>query len=256
MTLYEAREFADKVAVITGGGAGFGAGFAHALAAQGAVVALLDIDAAAAETVAASVRASGGDAAAHACDVADPGAVAEALEAIGRRSGGIDILINNAGLHSAEYNRSFGELGTAAVRRLFDVNIMGVIHCSLAARAIMARRGGGAIVNIASIAAYPGINPYGVSKLAVRGLTTAFAHEFADDAIRVNAIAPGLIATDRIKADFPEQLFRHFADDLQKIQRTGRVDDIAEAMLFLCSDRASFITGETLKVSGGHPLTL
>lgn len=251
-----ARAFAGKVAVITGAGAGFGAGFARALAARGAVVALLDIDADAAKEVADSLRRDGGDALALACDVADPDQVARAIDEIGAAHGGVDILINNAGLHSAEYNRSFGELGVEAVRRLFDVNIMGVVNCSLACRGEMARRGGGAILNIASIAAYPGRNPYGVSKLAVRGLTTSFAHEFAPDGIRVNAIAPGLIATDKILADFPPDFFTHFADKLQLVHRTGTVDDVVEAMLYLCSDRASFVTGETLKVSGGHPLTL
>lgn len=247
-----AQDFTGKVGIVTGAGAGFGAGFAHALAARGAAVVLLDIDVGAAEGVADAIRAAGGEARAVTCDVADPDQVAQAID----ETGGLDILINNAGLHSAAYNRSFGELGHAAVRRLFDVNIMGVINCSLACRPEMARRGGGVILNIASIAAYPGLNPYGVSKLAVRGLTTAFAHEFAPDRIRVNAIAPGLIATDTIVADFPPELFAHFADTLQRVHRTGAVDDVVEAMLYFCSDRASFVTGETLKVSGGHPLAL
>jgi len=136
-----------------------------------------------------------------------------------------------------------------------DVNIMGVINGSLACKATMAARGGGAIINIASIASYSNTTPYGVSKLAVRGLTIAFAREFSDAKIRVNAIAPGLIGTATIRAELPE-LFDQFVNVNQLIHRAGAESDIVSAMLFLCSSQASFITGETLRVSGGFPLSI
>jgi NAD(P)-dependent dehydrogenase (short-subunit alcohol dehydrogenase family) len=119
----------------------------------------------------------------------------------------------------------------------------------------MAARGGGSIINIASIAGYSINSPYGVSKLAVRGLTIAFAREFADAKIRVNAIAPGLIGTETIRAELPE-IFDQFVNVNQLIHRVGAEADIVAAMLFLVSDQASFITGETLKVAGGFPLSI
>src|SRR5690606_30238125 len=134
-------------------------------------------------------------------------AVGAAVAKVAEAFGGIDILINNAGLHSAKYNATFQALGSAEVRRLFDVNIIGVANCSLACRPVMAARGGGVMMNISSIAGYTSANPYGVSKLAVRGMTMAFAREFSEDRIRVNAIAPGLIATDVIRAEMPAELF-------------------------------------------------
>ncbi|MET0373630.1 MAG: SDR family oxidoreductase [Rhizorhabdus sp.] len=245
--------FTGKVAVITGAGAGFGAAFAAALASRGTQVALLDIDVPAAQNVAAEI---GVQAIALKCDVASTASVESAVARVIERFGGVDILINNAGLHSAEFNKGFAELGPEASRRLFDVNVHGVVNASVACRSSMAARGGGAIVNISSIAAWACTSAYGVSKLAVRGLTLSLAQEFAADRIRVNAIAPGLIATDKIRADFPQSFFDDFANRLQLIHRNGEVDDIVAALLYLCGEEASFITGETLRVSGGYPLSL
>ena len=139
----------------------------------------------------------------------------------------------------------------AIVRAVLDVNIMGVVNCSIAARSALARRGGGVVLNISSIAGYSVI---GLSQLAVRGLTVSLAREFAPDSIRVVGIAPGLMATETIMADLPADMINHFVNDLQIIKRQGLPQDIVEAAMFLCSDRASFITGETLRVSGGYPL--
>jgi NAD(P)-dependent dehydrogenase (short-subunit alcohol dehydrogenase family) len=129
-----------------------------------------------------------------------------------------------------------------------------VVNCALACQPSMRQRGGGTIVNIASIAAHSVQSPYGVSKLAVRGLTQALAAEFAPDRIRVNAISPGLMATENALADLPESLRQDFVDNRQLIHRPGEVGDIVSAMMWLSSDAASFVTGETLKVSGGYPL--
>jgi NAD(P)-dependent dehydrogenase (short-subunit alcohol dehydrogenase family) len=104
------------------------------------------------------------------------------------------------------------------------------------------------------MAAYTSATPYSVSKLAVRGLTIAFATEFAVHNIRVNAIAPGLMATENAIADLPQSLVDEFVEQRQLIHRLGQMDDIVRAMLYLCSDESSFVTGETLKVTGGLPL--
>jgi len=119
---------------------------------------------------------------------------------------------------------------------------------------IFGRGGGGVVLNISSMAGYMSATPYAVSKLTVRGLTVAFATELAPDRIRVNAIAPGLMNTENALADLPKPLIDEFTHRLQLVHRLGTMDDVVSAMLFLCSDEASFVTGETLKVSGGYPL--
>lgn len=252
----EDGRFHDRVVFVTGGGAGFGRAFATAFAAEGAAVVIADIDAEAATAVAGELADEGHRAVGVTCDVAAEAQVEDAVAVAEQKFGGVDILVNNAGLHLTRYNQPFAVLPRANLRELFDVNVIGVVNCSLACRDAMRRRGGGAICNIASIAAHLSSTPYGVSKLAVRGLTQALANEFADDGVRVNAVSPGLMATDNALADLPEEFVRNFRDNLQLIHRTGRVDDVVAAVLFLCSDAASFITGETVKVSGGYPAGL
>jgi NAD(P)-dependent dehydrogenase (short-subunit alcohol dehydrogenase family) len=247
-------EFAEKVAFVTGAGAGFGEAFSHALSAQGASVVLADIDGDAASRVAAAIVSKGGQALGVVCDVADEASVADAVSKATEAFGGVDILINNAGLHSAEYNQPIAALGMEKINRLFAVNVMGGIHCAMACRASMRARGGGVILNLASLAAYLNSTIYGVSKLAVRGLTVNLATELSADNIRVNAIAPGLVATETLQREMPE-LFERFAKT-QLVHRNGQVDDIVEAMLYLCSTRSSFVSGETLKVAGGYAMQI
>lgn len=253
--MIDATEHAGKTAVITGGGRGFGKAFGHALAARGAHVVLVDIDASAGDEAAAEIRAAGGQASAFSCDVADEAGVAAMVADVQARRGGVDILINNAGLHSAAYAEPMGVSGIAKLRRLFDVNLMGVIICSLAARPAMAGRPGAAIVNLSSSAAYGCPTAYGVSKLAVQGVTMTLAREFGPDGIRANSIAPGLIFTDTIRKELPQATIDYVSSQ-QVLDREGREEDIVEAMLYLCSSRSSFVTGETLRVSGGFTLQI
>lgn len=246
--------FQDRTAVITGGAIGFGRAFARALVSEGACVAIADIDTETAQRTAAELVSAGGQAIAVHCDVADADQVDAAVATTVGRFGGVDILINNAGRHLTKYNRPFGELSRNDIRGLFDVNVIGVVNATLACRDSMRARGGGVVLNISSMAGYMTATPYGVSKLAVRGLTVAFATELAPDRIRVNAIAPGLMNTENALADLPRSLIDEFVYERQLVHRLGTMGDVVSAMLFLCSEEATFITGETLKVSGGYPL--
>ncbi|MGW5385981.1 SDR family NAD(P)-dependent oxidoreductase [Nocardia sp. NPDC003963] len=241
---------AGTTAVVTGGARGFGKAFATALAGEGAAVALVDIDAVAVERTAAHIRHSGGSATGYAGDVTDEAAMNAIMDRAAAVHGGIDILVNNAGLHSDEYSRPIREMGPAKTRRLFEVNVVGVIACTLAAQPHMVHRSGASIVNIASAAAHLGGTAYGTSKLAVAGLTITFARELGTDGIRVNAISPGLIFTDTIRAELPDAVQQR-VKAMQFIDTDGAEADVVEAMLYLTSDRARFITGETLRVTGG-----
>lgn len=248
--------FDGKVAFITGGAIGFGRAFAQALTAEGAAAVIADIDAAAGERTASELRDAGFRALAVTCDVADEHAVEQAVDRSIDEFGGVDILINNAGLHLLHYNQPFSVLSRDDLRALFDVNVIGVVNCTVACRESMRSRGGGAVLNISSIASHLSSSPYGVSKLAVRGLTIAFASELSPDRIRVNAIAPGLMATENALDGLPQELIDDFVNNRQLVHRLGTMDDIVSTALYLLSDEASFITGETLKVSGGYPLAI
>lgn len=246
--------FHRKIAFITGGATGLGRAFARALTGEGASVAIADIDRAAADRAAAELTAEGARAIAVTCDVADEQQVDAAVGLAIQQLGGIDILINNAGRHLTKYNQPFSVLSRDDIRELFEVNVIGVINCTLACRDSMRERGSGVVLNISSMAGFMNVSPYGVSKLAVRGLTVAFASELSPDRIRVNAIAPGLTNTENALADLPHGLVDDIVRERQLVHRLGTTDDVVSAMLYLCSDDSSFITGETLKVSGGYPL--
>ena len=237
-----------KTAVITGGGRGFGKGFGEALAGEGAHVVLVDIDGAAAEAAAAQIRGNARLATGLQGDVSDEARMAEIMAEAAALQGGIDILINNAGLHSDEYGQPITKMGLAKTRRLFEVNVIGTICCTLAAAAHMRGRPGASIVNISSSAAHLGGSAYGDSKLAVAGLTITFGRELAP--VRVNAISPGLMLTDTIRAELPPETMQR-VKAMQWLEEDGGPEHIVDAMLFLTSDQARFITGEVLRVTGG-----
>jgi 3-oxoacyl-[acyl-carrier protein] reductase len=251
----EERELEGRVAVVTGGGRGFGRAFGYALAAHGAHVVLADIDAAACEASATGIRADGGEATAFPADVTDAEQIAALVDHAVAGFGGIDVLVNNAGLHSAAYNQSLATSGLAKVRRLFDVNVMGVITCTLAAQSHMAGRRGASIFNISSSAAYGCPTAYGVTKLAVQGLTMMSARELGPEGIRVNAIAPGLIFTDTIRTELSEATVAQVKAQ-QFLPEEGAESDVVEALLYLCSKAARFVSGETLRVSAGFSLSI
>lgn len=244
------RTRTGKIAVITGAARGFGKAFSEALAREGAHVILIDLDATTAEQTAAAIRANGGTATAYGGNVADENQIDQIMREVAHRHGGIDILINNAGLHSEEYSRPILEMGLTKVRRLFEVNVMGVIACTVAAQPFMAKRAGASVINISSAAALLGGSAYGASKLTVASLTICFARELGEHGIRVNAIAPGMILTETIQTELPEQTKARIKA-MQLLKSDGTEQDIVDAMLFLTSEQARFITGETLRVTGG-----
>lgn len=240
----------SRVAFITGGARGIGRAFADALVEDGDRVVLADIDLAAARNASEEIgaeRAVGVE-----CDVADPESVQRAVAAAVNRFGRIDILINNAALHLMAWSRPVTEVSTHEWRQILDVNVLGIVNCARACRPHL-REARGAIVSLSSVSGFTSVDAYGVTKLAVRGLTVALAKELAADGIRVNCIAPGPMDTETAMADLPESLLRDFIENRQLIKRQGRVADLIGAMRLFCSPASSFITGETLVVGGGFP---
>ncbi|MCC4244293.1 SDR family NAD(P)-dependent oxidoreductase [Stappia indica] len=235
----------NPIAIVTGGGAGIGAAISRVLAENGHQVIVADLAADNAEAVASAIRASGGSARAHALDVTDAAAVAHLAE----EAGDIRLLVNNAGIFNV---KGFFELAPDDFRRMYEVNLVALFDLSQKIAARM--QPGGAIVNIASRAMLGARHyaHYVASKAAVAGLTRAMALDLSERKIRVNAVAPGVIETDMLKARSDTDL-----DGLRAQQPMGQLgapDDIAHAVAFLGSPQAGFITGQVLLVDGGRSL--
>lgn len=243
--------FSGKVALVTGGARGIGFAIAKRLCREGASIAIADKDRQAGANACANIEQGGGRAISVTCDVADPISMSAAGQETESVLGGIDMLVANAGLHLDRYVRPVSELPIEAWRKLLDVNVLGIINSANACRDAMRKRGGGAIVTISSMASYKGENAYGISKLAVRGLTVALARDLAADGIRVCGVAPGLVGSEEVLARFPAQRRDRYVNEIQLVRRLGEVDDVAAAAAFLLSDEASFITAETILVTGG-----
>ena len=242
-------DLSDKVALVTGAGRGIGKAIAAALAGSGAVVAVNDIDAASAERTAGEL---GRGARAFPADVGDPGAAARLVEEVAARFGRLDILVNNAGI---EPKAPVLDLSVADWQRTLDVNLSAAFYTSQAAGRIMRAAGGGAIVNIASIAGHniplPNRSSYVASKAGLIGFTRECAREFAAYGIRVNAVCPGVIETEMTAESRSNaaQLEKWLADIPQG--RLGQPPDVAGLVLFLCSDGAAYLTGQAINVDGG-----
>jgi NAD(P)-dependent dehydrogenase (short-subunit alcohol dehydrogenase family) len=251
------QRYEDKVVVITGGGAGIGRTFGLRFAAEGASIVVADLDASVGERMVGELAESGYRGVSFQMDVRDASAAARMAAAAVERFGGIDILVNNAGIHLDHAQLPFTLDAVPAWRDVLDVNVIGALICSAACRRAMAARGGGAIVNMSSMAAYGGGGAYSVSKLALNSLTVGLAGAYGGDGIRVNAIAPGLVDSEaavewwsdpsRSGLNIQEQLIGG-----QVIKRQGRMHDLADMALFLCSEQASFVTGQTFLVDGGY----
>jgi NAD(P)-dependent dehydrogenase (short-subunit alcohol dehydrogenase family) len=239
----------QKVALITGAARGIGLAVAKRFLADGFCVALLDIEG---DLLAKSVSALGRPNATLAltCDVADAGSVAAALTEIECRFGRLDALVNNAGV---AVFAPLMETSDADWSRVLAVNLTGPFLCAKAAVPLMRNRGSGAIVNITSISGLRAStlrSAYGTSKAGLAHLTKQLAVELAEVNIRVNGVAPGPVDTAMAKAVHSPAIRADYHDAIP-LNRYGREEELAEAVLFLCSDRASYITGQILAVDGG-----
>ncbi|QKS01407.1 glucose 1-dehydrogenase [Sphingomonas sp. CL5.1] len=241
--------FEGKTAFVTGGGAGIGRATALAFAAEGAKVAVADLKGA--EAVAAEIIAAGGEAFAIELDVTDEAAVNAAVDAVVARWGRLDCAFNNAGVTLEMLGTPWGDLD--AYDRTVAINQRGVVLCMAAELRHMAARKSGAIVNTSSIAGLSGAGgaAYCASKHAVIGLTRSAALRFAAEGIRVNAVCPGVIATAMTAPIAADPQGKAVLDQMMPIGRMGEAREIADAVIFLCSDKASFITGHPLAVDGG-----
>jgi NAD(P)-dependent dehydrogenase (short-subunit alcohol dehydrogenase family) len=239
------KRFVGKSVIVTGAGNGIGRGYAEAFAREGASVTIADIDQAAADAAAKQVEGS----MAVAADVADEASVQEMVAATVDRFGGVDVLVNNAGLHMGHFNLT-STLPLEDWRRLFDVNLFGCLLSARHCRPSMAERGGGVILNQSSNSSYLGFGAYAISKLALNGLTVSLAQEFAADNIRVVGIAPGMVASEAVLARLEDSSKERVLGG-QMIKRWGQIDDLIGMVLLLCSGDASFVTGQTVTVDGG-----
>ena len=239
---------AGRVAVVTGAARGIGAAIARRFVAEGAWVALLDIDGAA-----ASVTASLLGAWSHPCDIADRAQVEAAIAAAADRYGPADILVNNAGVNAFADPLA---LTDAAWARCMAIDVDGAWHCTRAVLPAMLAAGRGAIVNIASTHGFsiiPGCFPYPVAKHALIGLTRALGVEYAPHGIRINAVAPGYIETALLTAHWAgRDAERARIERLIPLRRTGTPDEVAAATLFLASDEAGFCAASVLTMDGGR----
>jgi NAD(P)-dependent dehydrogenase (short-subunit alcohol dehydrogenase family) len=246
------RDLEHKVAIVTGGGSGIGEASAKLLAQRGASVLVSDIDPAAAERVASEIEAASGRAAADRTDVADSDQVEAMVAAAVERFGGLDVGVNNAGIGGP--TAPTGEYPLDGWRTVMSVNLNGVFYCTRAEIGPMRERGGGSIVNMASILGTVGFAnsvAYVAAKHGVVGLTQNAALEHAADHIRVNAVGPGFIRTPLLDANLDEAALTAIAA-LHPIGRLGTSEEVAELVAWLASDASSFVTGSYYPIDGGY----
>ena len=248
MTTYE---FAGKVAVVTGAGRGIGRAYAEGLAAAGASVVVADIAATTAEETADAINDRGGIAAAVGVDIADHDSVAAMAEAAVMRFGGIDLLVNNAAIFGGMKLDFLLTVDWDYLKRFLEVNLMGALVCIRACYQSMAERGGGAIVNQSSTAAYLYAGYYGWAKAGINSLTQQLAHELGSMKITVNAIAPGPTDTEAARSVVPDDYMKELVGSLA-LKRQGTTDDLVGMCLFLLSDEAQWVTGHVFNVDGGQ----
>jgi 3-oxoacyl-[acyl-carrier protein] reductase len=240
-----------KVAVVTGAGGGIGEAYAKGLAAAGARVVVAEIDRAAGERVAGEIVSGGGEAIALAVDVGSPESTRAMAEQAAVRFGGIDFLVNNAAIFGGMKPAPFVDVDWDYYTRFMNVNVNGAWLCARACVPSMKARGGGAIVNQSSTAAWMAAGFYGLAKLSLNGLTQGLARELGPHNIRVNAIAPGPTDTGALRSVVPDAYIAPMVAQLP-LARIGTPADHVPAVLFLLSDAAAWITGQIVNVDGGQ----
>src|SRR5688572_19047341 len=246
-------DFKDKTVVITGGGSGIGKAASLAFARQGASVHIVEWNREQADAVVKEIKENKGSATAHSCDVSDQQQVSNVFSSIGR----IDVLLNSAGVSNIGRAHNTSEKD---FERVFNVNVKGVYNCLHEVIPVMQANGGGVILNMCSVAAFAGLNDrfaYSMSKGAVYSMTLSVAKDYITDSIRCNSISPARVHTpfvdDFLQKNYPGKE-KEMYDKLAKTQPIGRMgtpEEIANFILFLCSDEASFITGCDYPIDGG-----
>jgi len=240
-----------RVAIVTGAGGGLGEGICASLAAAGAAVACVDLDAEAAEARAAGVRAAGGSALAVGADVSDAASVTAMVERVAAELGRVDVLVNNAAIYP---RRAWTEITEQEWDSVLAVNLKGYFLCARAVFEHLRTSGHGRIVNVASITAFIGMThllDYVSSKGAVISFTRALAREIGGDGVTVNAISPGAFPTDAEKIHPNPAEYNQWILDQQSLKRRGAPDDIGNLVVFLASDASSFVTGQVVEIDGG-----
>jgi NAD(P)-dependent dehydrogenase (short-subunit alcohol dehydrogenase family) len=254
-------DLTGRVAVVTGAGSGIGEAIALLFARQGARLEVLDVDEEAARRTVARINEAGGDAHAIGVDVGDAAAVDATIAAVDGRRGRIDVLVNNAGIaHVGDVEHTSEE----DLDRLYRVNVKGVFLCSRAAIPVMLRGGGGVLLNMDSIAALVGVPErfaYSTTKGAVLSMTRSIAVDYMKKSIRCNCICPARVHTPFVDGyvtkNYPGReadVYRQLSE-YQPLGRMGNPEEVAALALYLCSDEASFITGQAYPIDGGVLVT-
>jgi NAD(P)-dependent dehydrogenase (short-subunit alcohol dehydrogenase family) len=249
------RDFENQVVLVTGGANGIGRAAAIAFAREGAHVVISDLTSQAGEEVVGAIRSAGGDARYVQADIRDANQIAALVNGVVREFGRLDVAFNNAGIEGTQ--APIAELSEENWERVMRVNLTAVFLCMKHELAQMVKQGSGAIVNNASIlgqVAFANASAYTAAKHGLLGLTRCAALEYAAQGIRVNAVCPGFIVTPMLARAglLQNDDVRKAIEGMHAMKRMGQPEEVAEAVLFLASQKASFIAGHPLLVDGGY----
>ncbi|WP_115864753.1 SDR family NAD(P)-dependent oxidoreductase [Halorussus litoreus] len=241
---------ADRTAIVTGASSGIGRTIAERFADDGADVVVCSREQGNVDPVAEAIEESDRDGSALAveCDVTDRDAVEALVDATVEEFGGVDVLVNNAG---ASFMAQFEDISENGWETIVDINLHGTFHCTQVAGERMREDGGGAVINLASVAGQQGaplMSHYGAAKAGVVNLTTTLAYEWAGDGVRVNCISPGFVATPGVESQMGVSAENIDREEVQR--RIGTTEEIADIAQFLASPAASYVVGETITAQG------